>query len=74
LFQQRRRVQRLPNQPPSRQVTLHQRVEAVVVMAHEEMHQFVDDEVLDEALWRLLHQLEVQPDAASLWRFISHDG
>lgn len=42
---------------------VHQRMEPVVMMAHEQVHQLVDDDVL-EALRRFLRQLEIQPDLA----------
>ena len=52
-------------QPPVRQMLVHERREAIVMMPLDEMHEFVDDDVF-EALDRLLGEFEVQPDAAGL--------
>src|SRR5712692_6459692 len=54
-------IEFLPILPPTRQVQVHQRDEAIVMAPFEEVNEFVDDEVL-EAVRRLLDKFEIQPD------------
>ena len=46
---------------PQGQAFVHLRYKAVIVMAFQEVHQFMDDDVL-KALDRLLNQFKVQPN------------
>ena len=50
-------------QPPVRQMLVHERREAVVMMPLNEMHEFVDDDGF-EAVDRLFGEFEVQPNVA----------
>ena len=50
--------------PPVGEVAVHQGGEAVVVVALQEVHQLVDDDVF-EAVLGLFGQLQVEPEASS---------
>ena len=63
LMGERGRVQLLAAGTPLWQVLIHERDEAAVVVAFQQVHQLVDDDVL-QALHRLLGQLQVDPDSA----------
>jgi len=58
-------IQLVPMQSPLRQGFVHDRHEPVVMVPLQQMHQFVDDKIF-QALHRLFHQFEVQPDTAGL--------
>src|ERR1051325_11334308 len=58
-------VQLLPVLSPLRQVFIHERHEAFIVVSLNQMHEFMDNDVF-EALDRLFGQFEIQPDAARL--------
>jgi hypothetical protein len=60
---QRHTIQFLSMEPPLRQVLVHDRDEAVVVMTFYEMDEFVHDDIL-KALHGLLGEFKVHPDAA----------
>ena len=49
-------------QTPLRQVLVHDRDEVLVMMPLDEMNEFVHNDIF-EALYRLLSEFEVQPDA-----------
>jgi hypothetical protein len=64
LLGKRRSIQLLSMQTPLRQVLVHDRDEAIVMMPLGEMHEFVNNDIL-ETLYRLLSEFEVQLDATS---------
>ncbi len=59
---QRSAIQFLANQPPVGQISIHQRLETVIVVALQQMQEFVNNDVL-QTLRRLLDQFQVEPDA-----------
>lgn len=64
-MRQRRRVQLLAAQAPLRQVAVHECDKPVVVRALDQVREFMNKNIF-EALWRLVRQFEIQPDAARL--------
>jgi hypothetical protein len=51
-------------QTPLRQVPVHDRNEVIVMISFDEVHEFVNNDIF-EALYRLLSEFEIQPDATS---------
>jgi hypothetical protein len=51
-------------QAPLRQVLVHDRCKVIIMMALDEMHEFVNNDIF-ETLHRLLSEFEIQPDATS---------
>ena len=60
---QREVIQLLAMQPPLRHGLIHQRRKAIVVLALQQMHQLMRDDVF-KAQFRFLDQFQVQPDPA----------
>jgi hypothetical protein len=60
-----RSVKLFPNGPPAGHMFVHDRYKGVVVVSHEKMRKFMDNDIL-KAVARLLRQLKVDPNPTSL--------
>ena len=63
LVPERRAIQFFANQPPVGQITVHQRLEPVVMVPLQQVREFVNDDVF-QATRRLFDQFQIQLNAA----------